>query len=178
LETAVQILEGEQTMSSTILPEIVRCNLPPMRRALDEYEAQEPTPAQADELFFLCAFLADALKESWAMIQGGSRQGMEGRKLLSLLQEVSGQIEEVHSAFERLQKMVQRMPNYRGAAGSLSRLTTDVVRMEQARKEVAALRDWLNVPPPPVDVEGLKSLESGPFARLTDLQGRRGTQGS
>jgi hypothetical protein len=165
-------------MSSTILPEIVRCNLPPMRRALDEYEAQEPTPEQADELFFLCAFLADAIKESWAMIQGGSRQGMEGRKLLSLLQEVSGQIEEVLSACERLQRMVQRMPNYRGAAGSLSRLTADVERMEQVRKQAAALRDWLNIPPPPVDVEGLKSLESGPFVRLADLQARRDSHGS
>src|SRR5690242_12330701 len=44
----------EQAMSPTIFPEIVRCNLRPMRHALDEGETHELKPEQADELFFLC----------------------------------------------------------------------------------------------------------------------------
>jgi hypothetical protein len=81
-------------MSPTILPEIVRCNLRPMRHALDEGEVHELKPERADELFFLCAFVADAIEKSWAMIQANSRKGIEGRELSAMLQEVSGQIED------------------------------------------------------------------------------------
>jgi hypothetical protein len=165
-------------MSSTILPEILRCNLHPMRQALDEYEGHDPTPEQADELFFLCSFLVDAIEKNWARIQGRPRQGIEGRKLLSMLQELSGQIEEALQTFQRLPKIVRPMSNHRAAEEGLSRLTTDVERVEHVRKQVATLVDWLNISPPPVDVESLKSLEAGPFARLADLQARVGSQGS
>jgi hypothetical protein len=165
-------------MSPTILPEIVRCNLRPMRHALDTYETQEMKPEQAAELFFLCSFLADAIEKNWARVQSGSRNGIEGRKLSSLLQEVCVQIEESLQTYERLQRMVRGIPDYRAAEGNLSRLTADIDRVEQVRRQAAALLEWLNAPAPPIDPERLKSLETGPFVRLTDLQGRRGSQGS
>jgi hypothetical protein len=43
--------------------------------------------------------------------------------------------------------------------------------MEQVRRQAAALLEWLNDSPPPIDMDRLKSLETGPFVRLTDLQG-------
>lgn len=165
-------------MSPTILPEIVRCNLRPLRHALDAYETQELRPEQADELFFLCSFLADAIEKNWERIQGSSRKGVEGRKLSSMLQEVCGQIEESLQTYERLQRMVRGMPDYQAAESNLSRLTADIDRAEQVRRQAAALLEWLNAPAPPIDPERLKSLETGPFVRLTDLQARRGSPGS
>jgi hypothetical protein len=164
-------------MSPTILPEIVRCHLGPIRHALDACEVQNLTAEQADELFFLCSFLADAIEKSWAMIRGGSRKGIEGRKLSAMLKEVSGQIDDSLGTYERLQRMVRRIPDYR-AIDELSRLKADVERVEQVRRQVISLLEWLNAPAPPVDLERLKTLEAGPFVRLPDLQARRDSQSS
>lgn len=162
-------------MPPTILPEIVRCNLRPMRHALDEGEAHDLTPEQAEELLFLCSFVADAIERSWATMQSGSHKGIEGRKLSAMLQELSSQIEESLQTYEKFQRMVHGMADYRGVEGKLSRLTANIERVEQVRRQTAALLEWLNAPPPPIDLERLKSLETGPFVRLTDLQGRRGS---
>ncbi len=165
-------------MSPTILPEIVRCNLGPMQHVLDAGEVQDLTPEQADELFFLCSFLADAIEKSWGTIQGGLHSGVEGRKLSALLQGVSGQIEECLQTYERLRRMVGGMPDYQGAEDNLSRLTADIERVERVRRQGASLLDWLNAASPPIDLDGLKALEAGPFIRLADLKERRGSQGS
>jgi hypothetical protein len=53
-----------------------------------------------------------------------------------------------------------------------------VERVEQVRRQVISLLEWLNAPAPPVDLERLKTLEAGPFVRLPDLQARRDSQSS
>ena len=155
-------------MSPTILPEIVRSNLAPMRHALDAFEMQEPTPEQADELFFLCSFLADAIEKSWATIQSGMRKGIEGRKLSLLLQEVSGQIDEALQTCERFQKRIFNIPDGQSMAAKPSQLSTDLERVGRVRQQVAALLEWVNAPTPPLDLERLNALEAGPFVPLTD----------
>ena len=163
-------------MSPTILPEIVRCNLGPMRDVLDASEASNLTPEQADELFFLCSFLADAIEKSWARIQGSTYNGVEGQKLSAMLKEVTDQIDDSLRTYERLQRLAGGIPDYRAAADNLSRLTEDTAKVEQVRRQVVSFRDWLNVPSPPVDLEHLRTLEAGPFVRLADLQTRRDSQ--
>jgi hypothetical protein len=165
-------------MLPTILPEIVRCNLGPMRHALDAYEARDLTPEQADEFFFLCSFLADAIAKSWATIQGDARKGIEGRKLSARLQELSGQIEEAQQTYTRLRKKVRAIPDGPSTAAKPSRLTTDIERLEQVRQQSALLLEWVNAPSPPLDVERLKTLEAGPFVRLADLKARHASPAS
>jgi hypothetical protein len=165
-------------MSPTILPEIVRCNLDPIRHALDASEARALSPEQADELFFLCSFLADAIEKSWASIQRSSREGIEGRTFAAVLRDVSGQIHECLQTYERLQKRVRGVSAYPEAERNLSHLKSNIERVEQVRKQVASLLDWLAAPPPSVDLERLKTLESGPFIRWTDLQARRRSRNS
>lgn len=161
-------------MTPTILPEIVRCNLGPMRHALDAYEAGELTPEQAEEFFFLCSFLADAIEKSWATIQAAVRKGIEGRKLSALLQEVSSEIETTLQTCERFQHRISAGSAWSGTADKPSRLAADVERVKQVRHQVVALLDWLKAPSPPLDLEKLKSLESGPFVRVGDSQAHQG----
>jgi hypothetical protein len=156
-------------MSPTILPEIVRCNLGSMRYALDAYGARDLTPEYADEFLFLCSFLADAIEKSWATIQSDARRGVEGRNLSAQLQELSGQTEGALQTCERLRKKACAIPHGPSMAGNPSRLTTDIERLEQVRRQAALLLDWLNAPSPPLDLDRLKTLEAGPFVRLTDL---------
>jgi hypothetical protein len=165
-------------MSPTILPEIVRCNLDPIRHALDASGDRTLSPEQADELFFLCSFLADAIEKSWATIQRSSREGIEGRKFAAVLHDVSGQIDECLQTYERLQKSAGGISAYPEAERNLSRLKADIERVVQVRNQVASLLDWLKATPPPVDLEHLKTLESGPFIRSTDLQARRHARNS
>ena len=162
-------------MSPTILPEIVRSNLAPMRHALDAYEECDPTPEQADELFFLCSFLADAIEKSWATIQSGMRKGIEGRKLSLLLQEASDQIDEALRTGERFQNRIFTIPEGQNITSKPSQLSTDLERVRRVRQQVAALLDWVNAPSSPPELERLKALESGPFVPLTDLQSPHGS---
>jgi hypothetical protein len=164
-------------MSPTILPEIVRCNLAPMRRALDTYEVSNGTPESTDELLFLISFLVDAIERYWAFSQSELRKGVEGRVVSVGLKDVLGSAEVILPAYEKLQRALDAIPDHLATEIkiNLSRVDTDVKRVERVIGRMASLLNLLNTSAPPIDLEKLKTLEAGPFVRLEDLRSGRRT---
>ena len=138
-------------MTTLLLPRAARAHLDLMREEIGRHEARGLTAEQLEELFVLCTYLPDLAERSWAAIQSDVRSGVEGRGLAATLQGLLGTIEESVQTCNRLQDILQALPDSEEGAIKVSTLTTLRQRLQRIQRPVKARLDWLLQPPPVVD---------------------------
>jgi hypothetical protein len=144
-----------------------------MRRALDEHEAEELTPVQADELAFAVSILADVIEKAWAKIKEGPVRGTSSRRIVPHIERAHEVVEDALRTCVRFRTKVERAPAHTATHDMLAGLAENAERVRRVLLQLRELLDWLKAPPPPADLEKLKALEAGPFVSLEELRARR-----
>jgi len=163
-------------MTTLLLPRAARAHLDLMREEIGRHEARGLTAEQLEELFVLCTYLPDLAERSWAAIQSDVRSGVEGRGLAATLQGLLGTIEESVQTCNRLEDILQALPDSEEGAIKVSTLTTLRQRLQRIQRPVKARLDWLLQPPPvvdPVPVAADTGLYFPRFPHRERLIGRR-----
>jgi hypothetical protein len=168
-------------MAPTLVAQIVRSSLRPLRDALRRQEHRF-TKEEVQEFLDACsvaAFLIEKLREANDKLLD---QGTEGAKLAFFLRESRDAVDEGLWMFTRVREIaVQEVPPFKGKDEGLTLLESFSQRAREVQQELAALLRWLDTPPPRVDPASLAGGGDSPTAEgyesIEDILARLRTGG-
>jgi hypothetical protein len=158
-------------MTTELLPEFTRASVSWLRQALGERKngiSQE----EGRQFALLCGSIARQVSDLLLLIQDRLRGGVESR---ALLQELRNGIAVADEALREFGELRGRVSGTESAA-TLSLIERTLRDVEAVRTELLSIARWADSPPPPIDLDKLAAADAGPFVRLEEPRGRRGSQ--
>ena len=151
-------------MGSTLVSQMVRSSLRPLREALRR-EEHCYTQEEMQELFDACAVEALLMEKLWENNGKLLDHGLEGKELASLISESRDAVEEGLSLLAKVREIAGRdLAAFEGKREGRLKLDSFSGRAKEIRDQLVALLHWLNTGPPRVDPAAIAGGGDAPTA--------------